>query len=42
MKKKQSILEKACENVPGFDFQLKRLRRSKTISGTLHNFPGWV
>jgi len=33
MKKKQSIIEKACENVPGFDVQLKKLRRSITISG---------
>ncbi len=37
MKKKQAIIEKAYENVPGYDFQLKRLRKSITISGMLHN-----
>jgi hypothetical protein len=33
MNKKQSFVDKAYKNVPGFDLQLKRLRRSITISG---------
>ncbi len=36
-KKSQTIIERACKEVPGFSLQFKRLRRSIEVSGKSHS-----